>query len=206
MIKSVYSKVVPSKIDFFNFTFNTLQSLFKPIEGLSPFVIYCLHSNNSRKLFFGNEDYLSEDEMSWVIPKKLTQDMLKNSLCIPVLYWHWFGYHEWIDIDTFLSEFEDDYRKIEDKQKEKEKSNLEKFGNPEEIEELKNRNDTNFKEMRPYDKVNIILNNILLGRDCVIGKNKILFKSGTLLNLRKKFDKLLGYYDKNKKKGKRDYK
>jgi len=202
IIKSVYSKVVPSKIDFFNFTFNTLQSLFKPIEGLSPFVIYCLHSNNSRKLFFGNEDYLSEDEMSWVIPKKLTQDMLKNSLCIPVLYWHWFGYHEWIDIDTFLSEFEDDYRKIEDKQKEKEKSNLEKFGNPEEIEELKNRNDTNFKEMRPYDKANIILNNILLGRDCVIGKNKILFKSGTLLNLRKKFDKLLGYYDKNKKKGK----
>ena len=47
--------------------------------------------------------------------------MLKNSLCIPILYWHWFGYHEWIDIDVFLSEFEDDYLKILEKEKEKEK-------------------------------------------------------------------------------------
>ena len=54
--------------------------------------------------------------------------------------------------------------------------------------------------MEPYDKVNIILNNILLGRDCVIGKNKILFKTGTPLNSRKIFDKLLGYYNKNKKR------
>ena len=127
--------------------------------------------------------------------------MLKNSLCIPVLYWHWFGYHEWIDIDAFLAEFEDDYQKIDDKQKEKEKLNIEKLGSHEEIEEFnKNKNNYNFKDMKHKDKANIILNNILLGRDCVIGKNKILFKTGTLLNLRKKFDKLLGYYDKNKKR------
>ena len=101
-----------------------------------------------------------------------------------------------------LSEFEDDYQKIEQKQKEKERQNLEKLGDV--PENNQNQNDINFKEMKPYDKANIILNNILLGRDCAIGKNKILFKSGTLLNLRKKFDKLLGYYDKNKKKGKND--
>ena len=202
IIKSMFAKIVPNKTDFYNYTLNILQTLFRPIEGLSPFVIYCLHSNNSRKLFFGNnEENLSEEK--WVIPKKLTEDMLKNSLCIPVLYWHWFGYHEWIDIDAFLSEFEEDYQKIEEKQKEKERLNLEKLGSPEEIEEFnKNKNDFNFKDMKPYDKANIILNNILLGRDCVIGKNKILLKTGTLLNLRQKFDKLLGYYDKNKKKGK----
>ena len=201
IIKAMYAKIVPSKTDFFNYTLNILQSLFKPIENLSPFVIYCLHSNNSRKLFFGtDEEYLTEDGGKWVIPKKLTEDMLKNSLCIPVLYWHWFGYHEWIDIDAFLSEFEDDYGKIEEKQKLKEKQNLEKLGNPEDLVAANNkREEVNFKELKPYEKANIILNNILLGRDCVIGKNKILFKSGTLLNLRKKFDKLLGYYDKNKK-------
>ena len=204
IIKAMYAKIVPSKVDFFSYSLNILQSLFKPIENLSPFVIYCLHSNNSRKLFFGNdEDYLTEEEAKWVIPKKLTEDMLKNSLCIPVLYWHWFGYHEWIDIDAFLSEFEEDYEKIEEKQKEKAKQNLEKLGNPEDLVEANNKKEeTNFKDLKPYEKANIILNNILLGRDCVIGKNKILFKSGTLLNLRKKFDKLLGYYDKNKKKGK----
>ena len=201
IIKSVFSKIVPHKTDFFNYTLNILQTLFKPIEGLSPFVIYCLHSKNSRKLFFGkNGENIIDDINQWVIPKKLTEDMLKNSLCIPVLYWHWFGYHEWIDIEAFLVEFEEDYNKIEEKQKEKERQNLEKLGSPEELEEFdKNKNDYNFKEMKPYDKANIILNNILLGRDCVIGKNKILLKSGTLLNLRKKFDKLLGYYDKNKK-------
>ena len=209
IIKSTYAKIVPNKTDFFTFTFNTLQSLFKPIEGLSPFVIYCLHSNNSRKLFFGNEEYL-DDEKSWVIPKKLTQDMLKNSLCIPVLYWHWFGYHEWIDIDAFLQEFEDDYKKLDDIQKEKEKDkdkeklNSDKTGIPsEEKENSTKRSEINFKDLKPYDKANVILNNILLGRDCVIGKNKILFKTGTLLNLRKKFDKLLsGSNDKAKKKGK----
>ena len=204
IIKTVYPKVVPNKIDFFNFTFNILQSLFKPIEGLSPFVIYCLHSNNSRKLFFGNEndEYMTESEKRWVIPKKLTQDMLKNSLCIPVLYWHWFGYHEWIDIDVFVSEFEDDYIKIMEKQKEKvtekqpEQNNnkmsiQDNNSNINNINNIKKEDVKDFKEKKPYEKTNIILNDILLGRDCVIGKNTILFKSGTIIKLRKKFNKLL---------------
>ena len=204
IIKTVYPRVVPHKTDFFNFTLNILQSLFKPIEGLSPFVIYCLHSNNSRKLFFGseNDEYMTENEKNWVIPKKLTQDMLKNSLCIPVLYWHWFGYHEWIDIDVFLSEFEDDYVKILEKQKEKEK---EKQGEKNDNNNMTIQDDNNkkednkeFKDMKPYEKTNIILNDILLGRDCVIGKNTILFKSGTIIKLRNKFNKLLSYHSKDK--------
>ena len=189
IIKTVYPKVVPNKIDFFNFTFNILQSLFKPIEGLSPFVIYCLHSNNSRKLFFGNEndEYMTES--------------------IPVLYWHWFGYHEWIDIDVFLSEFEDDYIKITEKQKEKEKEKLEEQNNnskgdmaiQDNNNNIKKEGGKDFKDMKPYEKTNVILNNILLGRDCVIGKNTILFKSGTIIKLRNKFNKLLSDPKLNKK-------
>ena len=208
IIKTVYPKVVPSKINFFNFTYNILQSLFKPIEGLSPFVIYCLHSNNSHKLFFGNEndEYLTEDEKNWVIPKKLTQDMLKRSLCIPVLYWIWFGYHEWIDIDVFLSEFEEDYIKIMEKQKQKEKEKEneklldKKSGNetPPLGTNRKEEDNVEFKDMKPFDKANIILNNILLGRDCVVGKNTILFKRGSIIRLRKKMNKLLGFNEKNK--------
>ena len=196
IIKTVYPKVVPNKTDFYTFTLNILQSLFKPIEGLSPFVIYCLHSNNSHKLFFGseNDEYLAESEKRWVIPKKLTQDMLKNSLCIPVLYWHWFGYHEWIDIDVFLSEFEDDYVKIIEKQKEKQKDKEKQTGSDMQIQDNNKADNIDFKSKKPYEKTNIIINDILLGRDCVIGKNMILFKSGTIIKLRNKFNKLLGYY------------
>ena len=181
IIKSTYLKIVPNKIDFFSYTFNTLQTLFKPLDGLSPFVIYCLHSNNSRKLFFGNEDN-SVDE-KWVIPKKLTQDMLKNSLCIPVLYWHWFGYHEWINIETFLNEFENDFQIIDQFNKAK----IKRYA----LDDKDTKNDVNFKDKSPYEKVNIIINQILLGRNCVIGKTKILFKPGMLVYLRKRFDKLL---------------
>ena len=208
IIKSIYQKVVPNKTDFFNFTHNILQSLFKPIEGLSPFVIYCLHSNNSHKLFFGNEndDDLSESEKQWVIPKKLTQDMLKNSLCIPVLYWHWFGYHEWIDIDVFLSEFESDYIKLiqgqteKDKEKEKQKyNNVRDKKNENEIQDLNKKEDLKeFLNMKPYEKTNIILNNILLNSDYVVGKNTILMKSGTIMKLKNKFNKLL-YPNKKEK-------
>ena len=207
IIRTVYPKVVPNKIDFFSFTYNILQSLFKPIEGLSPFVIYCLHSNNSHKLFFGNEndEYLSEDEKSWAIPKKLTQDMLKNSLCIPILYWHWFGYHEWIDIDVFLSEFEDDYIKIMEKQKEKEKEKQQEKnnGNEESIQNTnKKEENVDFKNMKPFDKANIILNNISLGRNSVVGKNTILFKTGSILKLRRKINKLLIFYGIESQKSK----
>ena len=48
-----------------------------------------------------------------MIPKNLTKNLLEKSLCIPVLYWEWFGYHEWIDMDTFVKEFGENYRKIE---------------------------------------------------------------------------------------------
>ena len=208
IIKAIYQKIVPTKTDFFTFTHNILHSLFKPIEGLSPFVIYCLHSNNSHKLFFGNEndEYLSENDKQWVIPKKLTQDMLKKSLCIPVLYWHWFGYHEWIDIDVFLSEFEDDYIKIIQKQKEKEKEKLngkDKKGNNNEIQvtnnNLNKKEDIKeFMEMKPFEKANVILNNILLNSDYVVGKNTILFKSGTIINLKNKFNESL-YPNNNQK-------
>ena len=153
---------------------------------------------------------MTESEKRWVIPKKLTQDMLKNSLCIPVLYWHWFGYHEWIDIDVFLSEFEDDYIKITEKQKEKEKEKLEEQNNNSKgdmaiqdnnnnINNIKKEGGKDFKDMKPYEKTNVILNNILLGRDCVIGKNTILFKSGTIIKLRNKFNKLLSDPKLNKK-------
>ena len=131
--------------------------------------------------------------------------MLKNSLCIPILYWHWFGYHEWIDIDVFLSEFEDDYIKIMEKQKEKEKEKQQEKnnGNEESIQNTnKKEENVDFKNMKPFDKANIILNNISLGRNSVVGKNTILFKTGSILKLRRKINKLLIFYGIESQKSK----
>ena len=192
IIKSMFAKVIPTKIDFFTYTSNLIKFFFTPIEGLSPFIIYCLHSNNSRKLFFGNDNYINDQK--WVIPNKLTEEMLKNSLCIPVLYWQWFGYHEWIDIETFLLEFEEEYLMMEERKRVKMKPK-----GKNEVEEV---SDKNFKDLSNYEKVDKIINSFELGKDCIIGKTKILFKSGGLLNLRKKFDKIMDTLTKSSKRSK----
>ena len=123
IIKSIYKKVVPIKISFENFVEKRLYKLFSPIENLSPFVIYCLHSNNSYNIFFGNENNKIIDK-NWAIPKNLTVNMLKKSLCIPVVYWEWFGYQEWIKLDSFIKIFEEDFnnagKKLRNKSKNKE--------------------------------------------------------------------------------------
>ena len=119
IIKSMYQKIIQTKIDFFQFVQKHILSLFSPIENLSPFVIYCLHSNKSYKIFFGNDKKIknNQEEKNWSIPKNLTKDMLEKSLCIPVLYWEWYGYHEWINMETFVKEFGESYRNAEIKAK-----------------------------------------------------------------------------------------
>jgi hypothetical protein len=123
IIRSTYTKIVVPKKDFVSYVYTTLLNVFKPIDNVSPFVIYCLHSNNSYEIFFGKDNKnVKKNEEDWVIPRNLTQNMLHQSLCIPILYWEWFGYHEWIDIDTFVKEFGDDYEKAENKIKKRKKN------------------------------------------------------------------------------------
>lgn len=206
IIKSMYQKIIPQKDDIFTYIHKILDVLFKPIEGLNPYVIYCLHSNYSLKLFFGSEKNAEKSEAGWVIPRKLTQNLLKKSICIPVLYWEWFGYHEWIEVDAFVNEFADDFERIERKLKEKEKKRAEKLSksiipsslkrtssSKSKVSEDKSKDeedDVDFRKLKPYEKANYILNMFMLSRDTVIGKNMVMCKSGTLLKLRNKLDKL----------------
>ena len=103
----------------FSYSLKHILSLFSPIENLSPFVVYCLHSNKSYKIFFNNDKKIKNnpEEKNWLIPKNLTKEMLEKSLCIPVLYWEWYGYHEWINMETFVKEFGESYRNAEIKAK-----------------------------------------------------------------------------------------
>ena len=194
IIKSTYSKIVDPKKDFISYIYTTLLNLFKPINNVSPFVIYCLHSNNSYEIFFGKDNKnVKKNEEDWVIPRNLTQNMLHQSLCIPILYWEWFGYHEWIDIDTFVKEFGDDYEKAENKIR-KRKKNKNIFNNNDEnpLNDNINNNEyiQDFSIMNNYEKSNYIITGLAVTKDALVGIHNILMKKGTFLKIRKKIDKL----------------
>lgn len=183
IIRSTYQKVIDLKGDFFNFAYKNLINLFSPIEGLDPFVIYCLHSNNSFKLFFGNQNKQDFTDPNWVIPRKLTMNMLKKSLCIPVLYWEWFGYHEWIEVDNFIKEVGQDFEKIDAKSREKRTDT----------------GDITYDQLNNYEKTNYILTSLYFGKDAVIGKQYILMKRGILERIRNKIKKIKAVQDEREK-------
>ena len=192
IIKCMYKKVVPTKISFENFVEKRLLKLFSPIEYLSPFVIYCLHSNNSYNIFFGNENNKSIDK-NWSIPRNLTINMLKKSLCIPVLHWEWFGYQEWIKLESFIKIFEKDFenagKKLRNKSNYKDKSdNRNKKINSK--NNINNNEEDEYKKMNTFEKVNYILSSLFLTRDTIIGKNIIVMKKGTFMKIKKKLEKL----------------
>jgi hypothetical protein len=55
MYKSIQGKLQTYN-NFYNFYTSCLQKLFTPIKNYKPFVIYCLHSNDSYKYFFSKKD------------------------------------------------------------------------------------------------------------------------------------------------------
>ena len=53
IISSTYREcTINHSTDFASFFISNLRALFDPIRNLKPFVVYCLHSNNSYKIFF----------------------------------------------------------------------------------------------------------------------------------------------------------
>jgi hypothetical protein len=153
----------------FNLVQDSVKKLFKPLEGLSPFVIYCLHSNNSHKIFFPENK--KEKDSTWLIPLKSTVDLLKNSLTIPVLYWEWFGFHEWIEIDEFVKEFSTEFEKAK-------KSLLSK--------KSKARfKDVDFKTLNSYEITTYILAVVSDLRQYFIGVKHLVMRKGTLAEIRK---------------------
>ena len=75
-----------------------------------------MHFNTSYNIFFGNENNKSIDK-NWTTLRNLTINLLKKSVCIPVLYWECFGYQEWIKLDSLLK-FEKDFENAGEKIKE----------------------------------------------------------------------------------------
>lgn len=182
--------------NFFSYCVNTLAELFKPIEGLTPYIVYCLHSNNSLKSFFGNEPKLNLVEIdernptgnnnfggiykinkNQFIPNADTAELLKNSLIFPIIFWEWFGYHEWIEIEVFLKEFRKDFESVKEKIFKNRFKNLRKK-TPDSLQDI------DLKTLTAMEVVTYILNVLCTPKQYLLGAQHILLKKGTLKRIR----------------------
>jgi len=177
VIQSVYNNVLQLNRSFYHTTLLNMTELFKPLEGLSPFIIYCLHSNLSYKIFF--DDQFVDIKENWVLPHNLTIDILRNSLTLPILFWEWFGYHEWIGIRSFVEEFLEDFEKI--------KVNFIKYRE----RNFSIEKETLLSNLNPYETANYILSMLGFEKSYIFGVNHILFKKGTLKSIRNLLDKMI---------------
>lgn len=158
---------------FFHFIHHNITEIFLPLQGLSPFLVYCFHSNNSLKIFFGDRSL--DKKPGWNIPEKLTNDLCKNSLLMPVLYWEWFGFHEWISIDRFIADYAKDFDRIKDKlirSKGPKSSNF------------------SFSQLKKDEICQFILTVLIGEKQFIIGRTHIILKKGFLNDMRKILDNL----------------
>jgi hypothetical protein len=194
IVKSQMKFLKETPKNFYTYCVNTLAELFKPIEGLTPFIVYCLHSNNSLKTFFGNEPKLKLVEIdeknptgnsngvykinkNQLIPNAETAELLKNSLIFPIIFWEWFGYHEWIEIEVFLNEFRKDFESVKEKIFKNRFKNLRKK-TPDCLEDI------DLKTLTAMEVVTYILNVLCTPKQYIIGAQHILLKKGTLKKIR----------------------
>ena len=90
------------------------KKFFNPIKNIKPFVVYCLHSSESYKYFFSQKDESKSKRIN-ENNSEISLDIIKHSMIPAILNWNWHGYKEWIKIDDFLKEFENDFEKVKNR-------------------------------------------------------------------------------------------
>ena len=182
IISSTYREcTINHSTDFASFFISNLRALFDPIRNLKPFVVYCLHSNNSYKIFFNQKKPNRKNSNSNIkkeeydeIPNEVTMSIIKNSLAFPILNWDWYGYKEWMEIDQMVKEYCNDFEKVKDKivLVHNSNENKEKF------------KDIPFKNLDNKNKVCYTMSILARENDYIIGKKYVIMKKGTLLRMR----------------------
>ena len=203
VINSTYKNIIINKSkDIYSTITSILCKIFKPIKDIKPFNILYLHSYNSYKIFFKNNDIEKQDDPNIEktnknlkdpkrnnnkninnsyeeenIPKDITLNILKNSFIIPILYWNWQGYKEWISIDEFIKEYSYDFEKIKDR--------IIQINNtdPDRIKFDSNKL-INFNDLPKEEVVKCTLGVLSKESEYLIGKEYILMKTGTLQRMR----------------------
>ena len=153
---------------FYDYYSQSLQTFFSPIKNYKPFVVYCLHSNDSHKYFFCSQD----DNRSSNI-NEYNSDMyikiVKQSIIPLILNWNWYGFKEWIKIDDFLQQYANDFENVK---------NRIMYINS--INNKPEDNSIDFKKLERKDKAKCILEVLSRENDYVIGEEYILMKQGTI--------------------------
>ena len=170
MYKQSQSKLQKLKTFYDYYSYN-LQKFFTPIKNYKPFVVYCLHSNDSHKYFFCNRDDNTRSANINENNSEMYIKIVKQSLIPVILNWNWYGYKEWIKIDDFLKEYATPFESV--KNRIQYINNMNNNAKPEE-------NTVDFKKLEKKDKAKCILEVLSRENDYIIGEEYILMKPGTL--------------------------
>ena len=156
---------------FYNYYSNCLQQFFAPIKNYKPFVVYCLHSNDSHKYFFATSD--DNDKMTNINENNdMYINIVKHSMIPAILNWNWYGFKEWIKLDDFLKEYEITFENV--------KNRIMYINNANSDKEKNEDNNIDFKKLSKKDKAKCILEVLSKPNDYVIGEVYILLKYGSL--------------------------
>ena len=157
--------------NFYNFFTSIISKFFNPIKNYKPFVVYCLHSNDSYKYFFSKKDEnkfkkLNENN------SEISLEIIKHSIIPAILNWNWHGFKEWIKIDDFLKEYANNFEKIKNRIVFiNENTNI---GNK--YEDI----NIDFSKLTKNEKAKCILSILARDFDYILGSEYIFMKSGTL--------------------------
>ena len=194
LINSTYKNLLINQSnDFYSFFSSILCKIFTPIKDIKPFNIFYLHSDISYQIFNkdkDNKENLNIEENNDIanikykngneienIPKELTLKMIKNSFMIPILFWNWQGYKEWISINEFIKEYSYDFEKIKDRIIQINNSDPERKKFDSEIT-------INFNDLPKEEVAKCTLGVLSKETDYIIGKEYILMKTGNLKRMR----------------------
>ena len=178
--------------NFYNFFSSCLNKFFNPIKNYKPFVVFCLHSNDSYKYFFSKKD----DKKLKIIndnDSEVPLDIIKHSMIPAILNWNWFGFKEWIKIDDFLKEFENDFERI--------KNRIIFINNNDNNSKIKlDDYNLDFNNLSKVEKAKCLLNILSRDMDYILGSEYIIMKTGSLKRIALYFNSMIDTIDEISKK------
>ena len=204
IINSTYKNLLINQSkDFYTFFSSILCKIFEPIKDIKPFNIFIFHSYSSYQIFNKdktdienlnheyNNNFFSDSNINNIkskifknnsieienLPKELTLNIIKRSFMIPILFWNWQGYKEWISIDEFIKDYSYDFEQIKDRiiQINNTDPDKKKF-----ISDIS----INFNDLPKEEIVKCTLGVLSKETDYIIGNEYIIMKTGTLKRMR----------------------